>query len=89
MPIAMVLTLIPSFFIVASLLGTIDGGAGAAFPVMAGLVLLVGTVIGLLRFMRTLEEDVSATAPGEHVHEAIASDGHASDDTDHDLPMAA
>ncbi len=56
MPIAMVFTLVPSFFLVAALLGTRDG-VGTAFPVMAALALLAGTVVGLLRFMRTLEED--------------------------------
>lgn len=87
MPIAMVFTLMPALLIVASLLGTFGGGGGAGLSVLAALALLAGTVIGLFRFMRTLEEEAASSAPGEHVHEIPAPADTIADD--HDLPMAA
>ncbi len=89
MPIAMVFTLMPALLVVASLLGTLDGGGATAFAVTAAVTLLAGAVIGLFRFMRTLEEDVAGSAPGEHIHDMPAQDGDRLTDTDHDLPMAA
>jgi len=89
MPIAMVFTLMPAFFVVATLFGTLDGGAGAAFAVMAAVTLLAGAVVGLFRFMRTLEDDAAGSAPGEHLHGVPDRHGEAFADADHDLPMAA
>ena len=94
MPIAMVLSLVPSMFVVVALAGS-GGGAATAFPLTVAFSLLAFVVIGLMRTARALETEVAEpevateALPASDIEVVEVDEVDDIDHDDHHAPMAA